>query len=205
MERRRVLFVGFVVCFLALATLQASSTAPTGTISVGDFAVLVASKMTVNPGDVQGPLTPAVAVDILRKHGLKVDSDLASPLSEKQASDLFGQLGIALQTERPEALLTPERAASLVGIFGGNLASKGTAIDASPASKTSASTTAAPTVEELTPYDCQTLWPLPDCKTQVECNPCMYCCNKLLALNGTVCGHLCQKKNLVVSPEEPTP
>ena len=205
MERRCVLFVGFVVCLLALTTLQASSTAPTGTISVGDFAVLVASKMTVSPGDTQGPLTPAVAADILRKHGLKVNSDLTSPLSEKQAAELFGQIGIALQTEHPEALLSPERAASLVGIFGGNLASTGARIDTSLATKTSASAPAAPTVEDLTPFDCQKLWPDPTCTTQECKNPCMYCCQFTLALNGQVCGHLCQKKNLVVSPDEPTP
>jgi len=205
MGRRCILFVGFVVCVLALTTLQASSTAPTGTISVGDFAVLVASKMNVNPGDAQEPLTPAAAADVLRKHGLKVDSDLTSPLSEKQASDLFGQLGIALQTASPEAFLTPERAASLIGIFGDNLASTGTRINESLTTKTSASTLGTPTTEDITPQYCQTLWPLPDCKTQVECNPCMYCCHTLLGLNGKVCGHLCQKKNLIVSPEEPTP
>ena len=118
---------------------------------------------------------------------------------------LFRQFGISLQTQAPDDLLDPERAASLIGIFGANLASLGARNDAIPAFQTSASTPGMPTTEDLTPEYCQTLWPLPDCKTQVECNPCMYCCNKLLALNGKVCGHLCQKKNLIVSASEPTP
>ena len=205
MERRCVLFVGFVVCLLALTTLQASSTATTGTMSVGDFAVLVASKMTVSSGDAQNPLTPAAAADVLRKHGLKIDSDLTAPLSEKQAADLFGQLGISLQTERPEALLSPERAASLVGIFGGQLASTASRLEANPATKTSVSATASPALEDIDPYYCQTLWPLPDCRGLEECNPCLNCCKNILGLEGKVCGPLCSKKNLIVSPEEPTP
>ena len=153
MDRRRILLIGFVACFLALTTVLANSTAPSASLTVGDFAVLVASKM--NPGDTQGPLTPATAADLLRKHGMNVSADLTSPLTEKEAASLFGQLGIALQTEHPEALLSPERAASLVGIFGGNLASTGARTDATLASKT-ASTTGAPTLE-TTPYDCQSL------------------------------------------------
>ena len=102
MERRRVLSVGFLACLLTLSTLLAGTPAPSGTISVGDFAVLVAAKLDSS----RGTLSPALAVDVLRKHGLKVTSDLTSPLTEKETAQIFGQLGIVLQTEHPDSLLS---------------------------------------------------------------------------------------------------
>ena len=119
--------------------------------------------------------------------------------------ELFRQFGISLQAQAPDSLLEHERAASLIGIFGTNLASTNVRIDTSLAITTSADTPAAPTVEDLTPYDCQQLWPDPTCTTQECKNPCMYCCQFTLALNGTVCRRLCQKRNLGVSPSDPTP
>ena len=202
MERRRVLSVGFLACLLTLSTLLAGTPAPSGTISVGDFAVLVAAKLDSS----RGTLSPALAVDVLRKHGLKVTSDLTSPLTEKEAAGMFGQLGIVLQTDHPENLLNRERAANLVGIFGGNLASAGDRIDATLNSK-SAAGGAAPPIIETTPLDCQSLPrpPAPCSGPQSVCNPCMDCCKNQLGLTGKTCGKLCQKKNLVVSPGEPTP
>jgi len=173
-------------------------------LTVGEFAMLVAGR-THQADPSLAPATPEAAVASLQALGIRIRPELSSPLTEGDAVELFQQFGISLQAQAPDNLLDRDRAASLIGIFGGNLASTGTLTGASPASTTSASTLGAPTVEELTPEYCQTLWPLPNCRTQVECNPCMYCCNKQLALNGTVCGHLCQKKNLVVSPDEPTP
>ncbi len=203
MERRRVVFIGFLVCILALTTLLAGSPAPSGSISVGDFAVLVASKM--NPDDNQA-MTPAAAADYLRKHGLKISSDLASSLTEKDAADLFAQMGIALQAERPDAVLTSERANALVGIFGSNLSSAAGKTETSLASKSTPGTLASATVE-TTPADCQALPrpPAPCVGPQSVCNPCMDCCKNQLGLTGKTCGHLCQKKNLVTSPSEPTP
>ena len=201
---RRSMYIGFGVCLLALTTALAGSTAPSGSLTVGDFAVLLASKVSTE--DVQGPLTPAIAADVLRKHGLKLNSDLNATVTEKDATDLFGQLGIKLQTERPENLLSPERAASLVGIFGSNLAAAGTRTGQIATMKTAGSTPVAPSLE-TTPYDCQQLPkpPSPCEGPQQVCNPCMYCCKVDLNLTGAICGQLCQKKNLVVSPTEPTP
>lgn len=203
MERRRVLFIGFLVCTLALTTLLAGSPAPSGSISVGDFAVLVASKM--NSDDTQA-MTPAKAADYLSKHGVKLSSNLTSSLTEKDAADLFGQIGISLQTEHPEGLLTSERAAAIVGIFGSNLSSAADRIETTPVSKISGSTLNGATVE-TTPADCQALPrpPSPCVGPQSVCNPCMDCCKNQLGLTGKTCGQLCQKKNLVVCPGEPTP
>ena len=201
---RRSMYIGLGVCLLALTTALAGSTNTSGSLTVGDFAVLLASKVSTE--DVQGPLTPAIAADVLRKHGLNLNSDLSSTVTEKEAAEFFGQLGITLQTERPESLLTPERAASLVGIFGSNLAAAGTRTGQTATLKTSGSTPVAPTLD-TTPYDCQKLPkpPSPCDGPQEVCNPCMYCCKVELNLTGAICGQLCQKKNLVVSPTEPTP
>ena len=192
---------------LLLGTALVLSAAPTpvaNNLTVGEFAMLVAARTHQADASV-APSTPEAAVASLQRLGIRIRPDLSSPLTEGDALELFRQFGISLQAQAPDNLLDLDRAASLIGIFGANLASAGNRNDAIPAFQTSTSTPGMPTTEDLTPEYCQTLWPLPDCKTQVECNPCMYCCNKLLALNGTVCGHLCQKRNLVVSPDEPTP
>ncbi|HEV8335118.1 MAG TPA: hypothetical protein VGR67_01710 [Candidatus Polarisedimenticolia bacterium] len=204
MGRRRILLAGFFVSLLALTTLLAGSPAPTSQISVGDFAVLVASK--IDSSDTSKPLTPGVAADILRKHGLKVSSELNSGLTEKDAADLFAQLGISLQTEHPENILNHERATRLIEIFGSNLAAAGEKGTTSFASKTSGATLNAASLD-TTPFDCQSLPrpPAPCSGPQSVCNPCMDCCKNQLGLTGKTCGRLCQKKNLVVSPEEPTP
>jgi hypothetical protein len=203
MERRRVLLVGFLACLLTLSTILAGAPAPASGISVGDFAVLVAAKLDAENS--QAALSADSAAEILKKHGVKVTGDLSSPLTEKEAAGLFGQLGIVLQTDHPENLLSRERAASLVGIFGSNLASTGdrTSTFAARAEATGAST---PSLE-LTPLDCQSLPrpPAPCSGPQSVCNPCMDCCKNNLGLTGKTCGRLCQKKNLVVSPGEPTP
>ncbi|MCI0410190.1 MAG: hypothetical protein L0191_16810 [Acidobacteria bacterium] len=202
MQLRRVIFVGFLAGLLALTTLLAGTPAPTDTITVGDFATLVAAKVA----EYQGAPSPAVAADILKKHGVKLNSDLTSPLTEKDASEIFGQLGIVLQTAHPESFLNRERADSLVGIFGPSLTAAGEKFDATLNLKSSGGAASAPTVE-TTPFDCQSLPrpPAPCDGPQSVCNPCMECCKVELNLTGKTCGKLCQKKNLVVSPTEPTP
>ena len=214
MERRRVLSVGFLACLLTLSTLLAGTPAPSGTISVGDFAVLVAAKLDADSS--RGTLSPALAVDVLRKHGLKVTSDLTSPLTEKETAQIFGQLGIVLQTEHPDSLLSWDRVSSLVGIFGSNMASFGDRQAASSfASKSSTGSAGTPTLD-TTLQDCQSL-PRPTdpaviaaCNSnnpppQSVCNPCQDCCKNQLGLTGKSCGKACAQKNLVISPDEPTP
>jgi len=186
--------------FLSAAPLPADKS-----LTVGEFAMLVAARAH-QADDSLAPSTPEAAVASLQKLGIKIRPDLSSPLTEGGAVELFRQFGISLQAQAPDSLLDPDRAASLIGIFGDNLASTGTRLDADLATKTSASTPSTPIVEGLSPAYCQTLWPLPNCHTQEECNPCMYCCKNLVGeRRGQVCGHLCQKKNLIVSCSEPTP
>jgi hypothetical protein len=202
MRLRRVILVGFLAGLLTLTMVLAGTPAPTGSITVGDFASLVAAKVA----EYEGTPSPAVAADILKKHGVKLNSDLTSPLTEKEASEIFGQLGIALQTGHPEDILTRERADNLIGIFGSSLTAAGDKFDSTLNLKSSGGAAAAPTIE-TTPFECQSLPrpPAPCVGPQSVCNPCMDCCKVQLNLTGKTCGRLCQKKNLVISPEEPTP
>ena len=204
MHLRRVVFVGFLAGLLALTTLLGGTPAPSGSITVGDFSRLVAAKLAA--GDYQGTPPPAVAADILKKHGVKLNSDPASLLTEKDAADIFGQLGIVLQTDHPADLLNRERAASLMGIFGSSLTAAGEKFDTTLNLKTSGGAAAPPTIE-TTPFDCQSLPrpPAPCTGPLSVCNPCMDCCKNSLGLTGKTCGKMCQKANLVSSPTEPTP
>src|SRR5437867_2037623 len=74
MQWRRVIFVGFLAGLLTLTTLLAGAPGPTGSITVGDFAALVAAKLVAE--DNQGTPSPALAAEILKKHGVKLNSDL---------------------------------------------------------------------------------------------------------------------------------
>ena len=202
MDRRRVLFVGSLACALSLSVLLAAAPVPSDGLSVGDFAVMVASKIQSD----DAALTKESASNLLKKHGVKLAADLNSPLTEKEAASLFGQLGIVLQTDHPESFLSRDRAASLVGIFGSNLASASEKNTGTFNARTGGTTEAIPSLD-TTPLDCQALPrpPSPCSGPQSVCNPCMDCCKNQLGLTGKVCGRLCQKKNLDVSPGEPTP
>jgi hypothetical protein len=202
MDSRRVLFVGSLCFALSLTALLAAAPVPSDGMSVGDFAVMVASKIQ----DDNVALTPEAASNLLRKHGVKFGADLNSPLTEKEAAGMFGQLGIVLQSDHPESVLSRDRAASLVGIFGSSLATVGERTTGSFSARTTGTSAAVPSVE-TTPLDCQSLPrpPAPCSGPQSVCNPCMDCCKNELGLTGKVCGRLCQKKNLVISPGEPTP
>ena len=205
MQWRRVIFVGFLAGLLTLTTLLAGTPEQNGSITVGDFAALVATKVAAE--DYQGTPSPAVAAEILKKYGVKLNPDLNSPLNEKEAAGIFAQLGIVLQTDHPENLLMRDRATDLVGIFGESLASAGSRIETTLNVKSSGGAITTPTLEVTTPFDCQSLPrpPAPCVGPQSVCNPCMDCCKVQLNLTGKTCGRLCQKKNLVVSPGEPTP
>jgi hypothetical protein len=192
--------------FLGATLVLAAAQMPTAkSLTVGEFTMLAAGR-THQDDTSQAPPTPEAAVASLQRGGIRIRPNLSSPLTEGDAVEIFGQFGIVLQTEHHESLLAPERAASLLGIFGGTLASAEVRFGVSSASRATSSALGVQTVE-TTPYDCQTLPrpPSPCVGPQSVCNPCMDCCKVTLGLTGKVCGALCQKKNLIVSPSEPTP
>lgn len=204
MLRLRVLFLGvFAGLFMGAMPLSDPAKSP-DEISVGDFAVMLAGRL--GSVEASGPLTPAQATEILTRQGVKTATSVSSRLTEKDAVEFLRPFGITLRSRRPQEPLGLERAAALLGIFGSTLSAK--ASQADHVSGIVKHLAAWPgTLDELTPLDCQSLVPPSPCGGggQDSCNPCMDCCKDQLGLTGKVCGHLCQKKNLIVTPTDPTP
>src|SRR5437867_9293232 len=120
MTRSRVLLSGLVLCLLTTGLLVSAPTTAPGNLTVGEFAALIASRMSSD--GVVRPVTPEAAAEILKKSGVQIKTSLSSPLTEGDAADLFKQYGITLQVQNPDALLSRDRAEALVGVFGSTLA-----------------------------------------------------------------------------------
>ena len=205
MSRGKVVAI-LAVGLFAASLLTAGAATDKGSLTVGDFAVMIASK--VNTEAPNARMTPEQATGLLAKSGVKIKGNLASPLTEEGAAEIFGQFGITLQAGRTNELLDPARAKVLVGLFGDTLASHGAAGNTSlKGVRTSGSSTSGSPSIETTVAECQSLPrpPAPCDAPQSVCNPCMECCKVQLNLTGKTCGTICQKKNLTVSPGEPTP
>src|SRR5713101_7910428 len=131
MTRRRFPYSGLLVVFLFVNTalLAGPATSPSGpsNVTVGDFTKMVASQ--VNPNDVTRrggrwqALTPEEAGEILQRLHIEVKSKPSSPLTERDAAELFRQFGITLQAPYPDSPLGLDRAEALIGIFGTTLSS----------------------------------------------------------------------------------
>jgi hypothetical protein len=198
----------WAAAMLVFGTALGLAAAPTPTaesLTTGEFAMLIAAR--INQYDASdAPSTPDAAAATLQKVGVKIRVDLSSPLTEGNAVEIFRQFGISLQEQDPDKLMDPDRAFSLVVVFGDSLASAGARIHKPDASQNHAGIPAASRIE-VTPQDCQWMVRTSPCGGggQPSCNPCMNCCLSQLGLTGKVCGRLCQKKNLIVCPTEPTP
>src|SRR5262245_24617133 len=158
MTRGKLLALALLAC-LAISTGILIAGTTTNSISVGDFAVMIASR--VNPEAAAKGLTPVSASELLKKSGIKMKSNLDSDLTESDAANIFSQFGITLQSLRPLDTLDRTKASALVGTFGDTLAARTqstTKINA-PAKNTS---TGIITVE-TTIQDCQALPKTKDC------------------------------------------
>ncbi len=186
--------------------LGAGPTTKTGSLSVGDFALLVANRLQA-VGTHQAPMTPESAVLLLQKAGISVRPDLAAPATEGDAADVFRQIGIALEPQDAGSPLELERAQSLVSIFGSALAARAeSTLSAGAAMKgihTTPSRDVVPSALEQTIADCQALPKTQDCQL---------CCRNLLgsgSQNDThsnrICGKACNSKTRNASASEPTP
>lgn len=190
---------------LGMALLLAAAPLPESkSLTVGDFAVLVASRLGPGEQPSKPQLTPQAAAVLLQKAGIKLRQDLSSPVTEGDAVGVFGQLGISLQAQDPGRLLDREKASSLIGIFGPSLATKvGSSATEEPEGIRADSRSATqPPVFLESILDCQNLP-----KTQ-DCN---LCCRNLLAgsqnefHSNRICGKACNAKARNVSATEPTP
>lgn len=196
-------FLIVLSCLLAAPPpTSASPTAAPAAVTVGEFAALVA--MRVLPlGEAETPMTPDLAVDFLRKGGIRLRSSHSSFLTQADAADLFQQFEIKLQTPNPGTTLDRERALALLGIFGDTLAANYTAHNPVFFSRmkgtgpVSGSSVAGPSLD-VTLEDCRSL------PTVRECNDC--CKNVLDLRGGNLCGKLCNNSRANrASPFEPTP
>ena len=217
MTRSKFLLFGLLACLVTVTLVPAAPTTAQGNLTVGDFVALVASRMS--PDGVVRSVDTVYAAEVLRKSGIKIKTDLSSPLTEADAADLFHQFGITLQVERPGALLGRDRAEALVGVFGSTLTAatnnKTTAavLDSKVNSQNTAASSSVRPETATTLIECQQLQRCsdPTCLDSNPsndvacCNPCMACCKNDLGLTGKTCGHACQKRNLVTTPSDPTP
>jgi hypothetical protein len=196
-----------VLSALALGLLLiAAAPAPQGRgLTVGEFAVLVASNLAPNEAQ-KTPFTPELAAARLQNVGLKVRPELTAPATESDAVDIFRQLGISIETRNPAAALERERALSLIGVFKDSLISRpATSGSATPATGTGA-TTVSPN-----PDSAALLESITECQALPKTQDCQSCCRALFSQSqneshsNRVCAKACNTKARNVSPEEPTP
>ena len=188
---RRYLALGTVACLvLSAGILLAGTNSSSNTMTVGDFAVMIAAR--VNPEAAKG-ITPSSAVDLLGKSGIKVKASLSSPLTEADAIEIFSQFGITLQSVRPGETLDRSKASALVGTFGDTLAARSEANNriTMPGKTT---TPPAGITLDTTIQDCQALPKTKDCHQ---------CC-LALGYAHKVCGPACGN-GPKASGIEPTP
>jgi hypothetical protein len=204
---RRVLFLPLAMILLAWmagAPFAIGSAPSSKAMSVGDFAVLLSSKMHAAESS-GAPATPEAASELLQKAGIKLGKELSAPLTEGDAARILKQFNISLEPREADALLDYDRAVSLVGIFGSTVSAKGAFATSSPNGKgtgveASAGAAAGGLMESIA--DCQSLPRTQDCQQ---------CCRSLLG--GTqnenhtnrICGKACNTKARNVSASEPTP
>ena len=188
---------------LGLLLAAAPAPASRATISVGDFAVLVASHLSaIDPS--QTALTPNSAVAALQRAGIKVRQNLDAPVTEGDAAEIFKQFDIMLSPRDSGSPLDPARAASLVGIFSSTLSARGAVLQG-PGGKDLGGVSASSAVRA----DLATS--IEDCQALPKTQDCQFCCRDLLGGSNNdshtnrTCAKACNTKARNVSPSEPTP
>ena len=114
---KKSLLILVVSAALTAAAFAASGKAQKPTITVGDFAVKVASAIGKPAG------SPKVAIDSLKFMGVKI-SNANAKLTEGAASRILGALGMSVTTNNPDSELTAgkvDQLVALVSTAGGTL------------------------------------------------------------------------------------
>jgi hypothetical protein len=190
MKRGRILALATLSCLVLSIGILGAGTTSQSSVSVGDFAVMIASRM--NPEEAAKGITPATAAEVLKKAGIKGLPELNSPLTESETASIFSQFGITLQSFHPSDLMDRARAESLIGTFSDTLSAK---FEANSKIGGSAKMNPPSTVTLDTGIDtCRALAKTKDCHT---------CC-LALGFGKNECGKLCSN-NPHVSGSEPTP
>ena len=193
---KRILFTGLALGLTATLLLAASPAPVTGSLTVGEFAEMVAAR--IQPSDSgQTPISTQAALEKLAKAGVKVTADPGEALSAGDAVGIFQQFGITIQAEHPDATISRERAQALINTFGDTFAARAEGASSSSSNLVvrggnGSQLSAIPGLEAL--EDCQSLPKNRDCH---EC-----CAN--LGLAKRVCGKACSNGKKA-SGSEPTP
>ena len=191
MKRGRILALATLSSLvLSIGFLGAGTSSTGNSVSVGDFAVMIASR--VSPEEAVKGLNPASAAEVLKKAGIKTLPELNAPLTESEATAIFAQFGITIQSMRPSDLLDRARAESLVGTFSDTLSAKaeangrlGVPVKNDTLSSVSLDTT------------------ITDCRALPKTKDCHQCC-LALGFAHKQCGKACSN-NPHLSAIEPTP
>lgn len=177
--------------------LPAPEGLPSGSITVGEFAVKAAGLALDSPAERES-LTPRSALESLGHAGLRFRTSHDAALTEADLSEFLRQAGVRLDVSRPTHPVSAAQASAVLSNFGKYLAKR--AADparnllANPPDRLSSAT---PLPEDL--IECLFLPSVPECKA---------CC---LALPGSesngACGRACGRAHAgkVVTPTDPEP
>ena len=193
---KRFLITGLGLGLTAAFLLAASPAPATGSLTVGEFAEMVAARMQSSDSG-QAPASPQAALEKLAKAGVKITADPGEVLSAGDAVGIFQQFGITIQAEHPEATMSRDRAQALVNTFGDTFAARAEGASASSPNLVirggnGSQISGVPGLEAIE-----------DCQSMPKNKDCHECCSNL-GLAKRVCGKACSNGKKA-SGSEPTP
>ena len=193
---KRMMIAGLVLGLTATFVLAASPAPPTGSLTVGEFAEMVAGRMQPAESG-QSRASTQAALEKLSKAGVKIASEPSNLLSAGEAANIFQQFGITIQAEHPDDLLSRDRAQALVNTFGDTFSARAEATSSSSASSVIRGGNGSQPSMTLG------LEALEDCQSMPKNKDCHECCANL-GLAKRVCGKACSNGHKA-SGSEPTP
>jgi hypothetical protein len=196
MSRSRHFLITGLALGLTVSLLMAVSPAPpTGSLTVGEFADMVAARMQPSEKG-QSPVSTQAALEKLSKAGIKFASDLSTPLSAGEAASIFQQFGITIQAEHPDEILSRDRAQALVNTFGDTFSARVEGTSASSSGSVIPGNGSQPS-------GTLGMEALEDCQSMPKNKDCHECC-AAMGLAKRVCGKACSNGKKA-SGSEPTP
>jgi hypothetical protein len=189
---KHLLVLSFVLVMALTFSMAAAPTPTSSAMTVGDFAVMIASKL--QPTESATVPTTEAALQKLTKAGINLKADPTATLTAGDAAEIFRQLGITIQAEHPESPLVRDRAQTLVNTFADTFSSR------------SPQTPSSTTVRGTAPAQGSAmagLEALEDCQSLPKNKDCHECCQNL-GLGKNICGKACSNGKKA-SGSEPTP
>ena len=193
---KRFLITGLALGLTATLLLAASPVPASGSLTVGEFAEMVAARIQPSENG-QAPVSTQAALEKLSKAGVKISADPSAPLSAGDAASIFQQFGITIQAEHPEATMSRDRAQALINTFGDTFTARAESASASSSSLVLKGGNGTP-ISGMPGLEA-----LEDCQSMPKNKDCHECCANL-GLAKRVCGKACSNGKKA-SGSEPTP